>query len=85
MVNTSFSCLYLGGANRGKVLGVREKDDPVVTDKLMELDGSLRGIGFKIRRSASQPQLLLLNDAGHICFLAGGDEEILTYDPRVVR
>ena len=31
----------LGGADGGVVLGVREEDDPVVTDELVEVDGAL--------------------------------------------
>ena len=38
----------LGGANGSEVLGVREEDDPVVADELVEVDGALRGFGGEV-------------------------------------
>jgi len=39
----------LGSAHRGEVIGVGKKDDPGVTNPLMELDWPLGGFGLKVR------------------------------------
>ena len=39
----------LGGADRGKILGVREQHDPIIADPIMEADLAFRRFGFEIR------------------------------------
>ena len=51
-----------------------EQDNPVVANKVMELDGSLCRVGLKVRRSAPQSQLLLfysVDGRTHFLFLCG--------------
>ena len=38
----------LGGADRGVVLGMGEKDSPAITDKLMEVNRAFGGLGLEI-------------------------------------
>ena len=38
----------LGCAHRGVIFRVREKHDPVVADELMEVDGTLSGVGLEV-------------------------------------
>lgn len=38
----------LGGAHGGVVLRVREEDDPLVADELVEVDGAGRGVGLEV-------------------------------------
>lgn len=38
-----------GGADWGVIFGVGEEDYPVVTDELMEVDGTVGGFGFEVR------------------------------------
>jgi hypothetical protein len=39
----------LGGADRGKILRVREQHHPVAADEVVELDLAFGGLGFEIR------------------------------------
>jgi hypothetical protein len=65
---------YLGGADGGKVLGMREEDAVGIAEVLVELDWSLGCLGLKVRGNAAQPQLRLFNAvdcAAHILCLCG--------------
>ena len=46
----------LGGAHRGIVFWVREEDDPVVTNKLVEVNWTLGGLGLEIGGNAAEAQ-----------------------------
>lgn len=46
----------LGGADGGVVLRVGEQHNPVVTDELMEVDGTGGGLGLEVRRDGSQAE-----------------------------
>jgi hypothetical protein len=48
----------LGGTDGGLVRGVREEDDPVVADELVEVDRSISGLGLEIGSSATQTERL---------------------------
>jgi hypothetical protein len=49
----------LGSADRCVVLGVGEEDDPVVADELVEVDGTLCGLGLEVRGGAAQTEGLV--------------------------
>ena len=44
----------LSGADGGVVLGVREEDDPVVADELVEVNVSLGGLGLEVGGGRAQ-------------------------------
>lgn len=46
----------LGGADGRVVLGVREEDDPLVSDELVEINGAVGRVGLKIRGGGAQAQ-----------------------------
>lgn len=46
----------LGGADRSVVLRVREQDNPVVTDELMEVDWAVGGLGLEVGGSAAETE-----------------------------
>ena len=46
----------LGRAHGRVVLGVREQDDPLVTDELVEVDGAVGRLGLEVRGSAAQTE-----------------------------
>jgi hypothetical protein len=46
----------LGCANWCVVFGVGKEDDPVVTDEVMEVDGTLCGVGVEVGSNATQAQ-----------------------------
>merc|ERR1712080_416227 len=46
----------LGGADGSGVLGVREEDDPVVADELVEVDGATGGLGLEVRRDGAEAE-----------------------------
>jgi hypothetical protein len=48
---TKLSC-----ANWCVVLGVGKEDDPVVADEVMEVDGTLCGVGVEVGSNAAQAQ-----------------------------
>ena len=54
----------LGGAYGGKVLRVREEDDPVVTDELVEVDGALGSIGLEVGGDAAQAETKIRGGEG---------------------
>ena len=43
-----------GGADRGVILGVGEEDDPFVTDKVVEVDGAIGGLGLEVGGNGAQ-------------------------------
>jgi len=49
-------CAELGGADRSVVLGVREEDDPLVADELMEINGTFGGLGLEVGRDRAQAE-----------------------------
>ena len=46
----------LGGAHGSVVLGVREEDDPVVADELVEVDVALGGLGLEVGGDGTQTE-----------------------------
>ncbi len=46
----------LGGAHGSVVLGVREKDGPLVADELMEVDGTRGGVGLEVGGNGAQAE-----------------------------
>lgn len=46
----------LGGADGGVVLGVREEDDPVVANELVEVDGTLGGLSIEVGGNAAEAE-----------------------------
>lgn len=46
----------LGGADRGVVLGVREEDNPVLADILVQVDGALGRIGLEVGGDGAQAE-----------------------------
>lgn len=46
----------LGGADGGEVIGVREEDGPLVADELVEADGTIGGLGIKVRGNRAQTE-----------------------------
>jgi hypothetical protein len=46
----------LGGADGGVVLGVREEDDPVVTNELVEVDGTTSGLSLEVGGGAAKAE-----------------------------
>jgi hypothetical protein len=46
----------LGGADGGEVIGVGEEDSPLVTDELVEVDGTVGGLGIEVRGSGTQTE-----------------------------
>jgi len=46
----------LGGADRGKIIRVREKDDPVVANELMEVNWAVGGLGLEVGRNGPQAE-----------------------------
>lgn len=46
----------LSGADWSIILWVREEDNPVVTDKLVEVDRSVGGLGLEVGGSRSQTE-----------------------------
>lgn len=49
----------LGGADGGVVLGVGEEDDPAVANELMEVNGTLGGVGLKVGGDGAQAEAAL--------------------------
>ena len=43
-----------GGADRRVVLGVREEDDPLVADELVEVNGAVGGVGLEVGGGRAQ-------------------------------
>jgi len=52
---------YLCGTNRSEIFWVREENNPVITDKVVELDRSFGGIGLEVGGSRAQSQFFLCN------------------------
>jgi len=48
----------LGGADWGVVLWVREEDDPVVANEVVEVDGTTSSLGLEVGSSAAQTERL---------------------------
>ena len=46
----------LGRAHGRVVLGVREQDDPLVADELVEVDGAVGRVGLEVRGNAAQTE-----------------------------
>lgn len=46
----------LGGADGSVVLGVGEKDDPVVTNELVEVNGTGGGLGLEVGGNGTQAE-----------------------------
>lgn len=46
----------LGGTDGGEVIGVGEEDGPLVTDELVEVDGTVGGLGIEVRGSRAQAE-----------------------------
>lgn len=46
----------LGGTDGGEVLGVGEQDDPVVTNVLVQVDGTLGGVGLEVGGDGAQAE-----------------------------
>jgi hypothetical protein len=46
----------LSGADGSVVLGVGEEDDPVIANELMEVNGTVGGLGLEVRGSGTQTQ-----------------------------
>lgn len=46
----------LGGTDRGEVIGVGEEDGPLVTNELVEVDGTSRGLGVEVRGNGAQTE-----------------------------
>jgi len=46
----------LGGADGGVVLGVREENDPLVADEVVEVDGTLCSIGVKVGSNGTEAE-----------------------------
>jgi hypothetical protein len=46
----------LGGADGGVVLGVREEDDPVVANELVEVDGTTGGLSLEVGGGAAEAE-----------------------------
>lgn len=74
----------LGGADGGVVLGVREEDDPAVANVLMEVNGTLGGVGLEVGGNSAQAKArgssLAMNSqeriqlsAKSVCYGYGGD------------
>lgn len=59
----------LGCADGGVVLGVREQDNPVVANELVEVNGTLGGLGLEVGSSATQTERLGASFR-HVCCYA---------------
>jgi hypothetical protein len=46
----------LGGADGGEVIGVGEEDSPLVTDEVVEVDGTGGGLGVEVRGNRAQTE-----------------------------
>lgn len=46
----------LGGANGGEVIGVGEEDGPLVADEVVEVNGTVGGLGVEVRGSRAQTE-----------------------------
>lgn len=46
----------LGGADGGEVIGVGEEDGPLVTDEVVEVDGTVGGLGVEVGGSRAQTE-----------------------------
>jgi hypothetical protein len=57
----------LGGADWGIVLRVREQDDPVVTNELVEVNGTASGLSLEVRRGGAEAEGL--RTVSHIVLL----------------
>lgn len=44
----------LGSANGGEILGVGEENDPVVADKLVEVNGAVGCVGLEVRGNSAE-------------------------------
>lgn len=49
----------LGGANGGVVLRVGEENDPVVADILVQVNGTLGGVGLEVRGDGAQAEAVV--------------------------
>jgi hypothetical protein len=49
----------LSGADWGVVLWVREEDNPVVTDELMEVDWAVGGVGLEVWGNGAEAETML--------------------------
>ena len=56
----------LGGADGGEVIGMREEDDPVVTNELVEVDATSSGLGIKVGGLAAEAERLRTLFGRHI-------------------
>lgn len=61
----------LGGADGGEVIGVGEEDGPLVTDEVVEVDGTGGGLGIEVRGSRAQTE----TGNGSIGQLLAGERE----------
>lgn len=43
-----------GGAHGSIIFGMREENNPLITNEIMEINGSVGGIGFKVRGLATE-------------------------------
>lgn len=59
----------LGGTDGSKVIGVGEEDSPLVTDKVMEVNGTVGGIGIEVRGNGAQTKTRrrVSNERVNIC------------------
>lgn len=49
----------LGGADGGEVIGVGEEDGPLVTDEVVEVDGTVGGLSIEVRGSGAQTETVM--------------------------
>lgn len=45
-----------GGTDGGEIIGVGEEDGPLVTDELVEVDGTVGGLGIEVRGDGTQAE-----------------------------
>lgn len=63
----------LGGADGGEVIGVGEEDGPLVADELVEVDGTVGGLGIEVRGNGAQTEAVNNVSTGSIERKPGGD------------